>query len=349
MSGVTSAASDMEQILHPVAISEVMLNFAAHYQVERQVCLAGTNIEPSLFLQSDGLITRAQEIQIIENIIQAIPNEPALGFKLGLQYNMATFGPWGFAMRTSKTLRQALQAALRFLPLSTAYCRMYWLEDGRHVGVVHDPSDIPISVRQFLLERDMATGINLLKELSLSGIGFSRVEFQGPPPAYADELEAHFGIKLQFHCSRNVSMVRAEDAERALPTYDPQLAELMQQQCKQQLQKRRQSGITGKVRQLLLGSLGLTASAEEVAAKLALSERSLRRKLEGEQTSFKHLVDEEREQFAKKLLAAGDMKLDEVAYHLGYTDTASFSRAFRRWQACSPGEYRRQIKSQNHS
>jgi AraC-like DNA-binding protein len=74
---------------------------------------------------------------------------------------------------------------------------------------------------------------------------------------------------------------------------------------------------------------------------LALSPRSLRRKLDQEGTSFRKLLEEERRQLALQLLKNSAMKLDELAIHLGYTDTASFTRAFRRWMHCSPGEYRR--------
>ena len=77
-----------------------------------------------------------------------------------------------------------------------------------------------------------------------------------------------------------------------------------------------------------------------MAGELALSARSLRRKLEQEGTSYRDLVEEERRQLALQLLRSTAMKIEEVAAHLGYTDAGGFVRAFRRWQGCSPSEYR---------
>lgn len=117
---------------------------------------------------------------------------------------------------------------------------------------------------------------------------------------------------------------------------------LIDDQCRQQLQRRQATGLAGQVRQQILGALGLVATLDEVAAAIAVSPRTLRRKLEREGKSFRELVDEERCQLACHLLTGTQMKLDEMAIHLGYTDTASFTRAFRRWKNCAPGEYRKQ-------
>jgi AraC-like DNA-binding protein len=100
--------------------------------------------------------------------------------------------------------------------------------------------------------------------------------------------------------------------------------------------------VTGQVRQRLLGKLGLVATLEDVAGDLNMSARSLARKLDGENTSFRTIVEEARKQLAQQLLQSTDMKLDEMAMQLGYTDTASFTRAFRRWHGVSPGQYRNQ-------
>ena len=108
-----------------------------------------------------------------------------------------------------------------------------------------------------------------------------------------------------------------------------------------QLQRRQTTGLAEQVRKQLLGPLGLVASLDNVASALALSPRSLRRKLEQEGSSFRLIVEEERRQIALQLLTCSNMILDELAIHLGYTDTASFTRAFRRWMGCSPGEYRK--------
>ncbi|MEP3562577.1 MAG: AraC family transcriptional regulator [Marinobacter sp.] len=331
-----------ESTLHPIAISQVMINFAASLGVGADTCLHGTAITPDTLFDGEALIAREQEMRLIENLIQALPDTPALGFKLGLQYNVATFGVWGFALRTSRSLRDAANTALRYLPLSTAYCRMYTFEENGCFGIGLDPEPIPPHLRQFLLERDLATGVNLLKELSLSGLSICAAEFQGPAPDYAKLIADTMGVTPRFNSDRNAILVSADAADQPLPTFSSRLVRMLDDQCRFQLEQRQTSGLAGQVRQQVLGSLGLVATLDEVASHLALSPRTLRRKLEQEGTSFRAIVEEERRQAATQILSGSDMKLDELAIHLGYTDTASFTRAFRRWMGQSPGEYRRQ-------
>jgi AraC-like DNA-binding protein len=333
--------SNSDTLLHPVTISQVMINFAARQGVDRQTCLLGTGIAEEDLQAADGLITRAQEMRLIENLILALPDMPALGFRIGLQYSVATFGIWGFALRTSRTLRDATALALRYLPLSTAYCKMQTFVEGDDFGIEFDPDDIPLHLRQFLLERDLATGLNLFKELSLAGFDVQAIELKGKPLPNASCFEELSDVRLRLNRPRNALVIRREDADRPLPTYDPYLVHVLDHQCRQQLDRRQTGGFAGQVRQQLLGPLGLVASLDEVAGTLAMSPRSLRRKLDQEGTSFRKLLEEERRQLALQLLDNSSMKLDELAIHLGYTDTASFTRAFRRWKNCSPGEYRK--------
>lgn len=331
-----------DPILHPVVISQVMINFAESLGVDKDTCLQGTGIEDEALMDGEALIRRDQEVRLIENLIQALPDTPALGLRLGLQYNVATFGIWGFALSTSRTLRDAMRTALRYLPLSTAYCRFDTFDDDDFFGIALDPEPIPQHLRQFLLERDLATAVNLVRELSLSGLSVARIEFQGPAPLYADFIEEILGVTPTYNSQRTAMMMAAQMADKPLPTFNARLVTMLNDQCRLQLEQRQTSGLAGLVRQQILGPLGLVATLDEVSSALAMSSRSLRRKLEQEGTSFRTLMGEERRQTAIQVLNGSDMKLDELAIHLGYTDTASFTRAFRRWMGVSPGEYRRE-------
>ncbi len=329
-------------VLHPVVMAQVMVNFAARYGVDAETCLSGTGITSARLNEPDALIKREQEMRLVENMILALPEVPALGFELGLQYNVATFGIWGFAMRTSRNLREAFQHAIRYLPLSTAYCEFGIYETANEFGVWADPARIPQHLRQFLLERDSGTGVTLMRELSLAGIEVQTLEFQGPGPAHAWRIAELCGISPRYNCHRNAIGVARSDADRPMPTFDAHLVRLLEEKCRDQLAQRQTEGITGQVRQQLLGGLGLVASLEDVASNLAMSPRSLRRKLEQADTSFRSIVEHERKLMAEQLLSSTQMKLEEMALHVGYGDTASFTRAFRRWFGVAPGEYRKQ-------
>jgi len=78
-----------------------------------------------------------------------------------------------------------------------------------------------------------------------------------------------------------------------------------------------------------------------VATRLGMSRRSLTRHLEHEHTSYSELLNEVRRELALQLLRRDDLDVQEIAARLGYSLTAAFSRAFRRWEGMSPMQYRR--------
>ena len=60
--------SALEPLLHPVVISQVMVNFASQLGVDKETCLLGTDISESQLLDGDTLITRAQEMRLLQNV-----------------------------------------------------------------------------------------------------------------------------------------------------------------------------------------------------------------------------------------------------------------------------------------
>jgi AraC-like DNA-binding protein len=77
-----------------------------------------------------------------------------------------------------------------------------------------------------------------------------------------------------------------------------------------------------------------------LAEAVGLSVRSLQRRLSAAGTTYSRLVDEVRMRTALPLLEDPDILLTEIAYDLGYSHPAHFTRAFRRWAGVTPSEYR---------
>jgi AraC-like DNA-binding protein len=85
---------------------------------------------------------------------------------------------------------------------------------------------------------------------------------------------------------------------------------------------------------------GTAPTLEEVAAALAMSDRTLQRELRNEQTSFRELVDVVRREIAVQQLAQPGNSAAEVGFLLGFSDPSAFTRAFRRWTGTAPAAFR---------
>jgi AraC-like DNA-binding protein len=82
-----------------------------------------------------------------------------------------------------------------------------------------------------------------------------------------------------------------------------------------------------------------------VARQLAMSGRTLQRRLAAEGVSYQQLLDDTRKEAAGRLLIESTLAIAEVAYLVGYSEPAPFHRAFRRWYGVTPEAFRnRQLR-----
>jgi AraC-like DNA-binding protein len=75
---------------------------------------------------------------------------------------------------------------------------------------------------------------------------------------------------------------------------------------------------------------------EGVAHDLAMSTRTLQRRLKAEETTFQTILDSTRELLARHYLSESELSTNEISFLLGYEDPRSFYRAFRSWTGQTP-------------
>ena len=102
------------------------------------------------------------------------------------------------------------------------------------------------------------------------------------------------------------------------------------------------SGAAGRVRSLLSTDVAERPSFATVAKLLKTTPRTLRRQLRLQNTSFRQLSDELRVHAALRYLRETTMTMEDIAFALGFSDSANFRHAFRRWTGKAPQEFRRE-------
>jgi AraC-like DNA-binding protein len=192
-------------------------------------------------------------------------------------------------------------------------------------------------------ERDLAL-MMLLQFLRLAAGSSWRpaeIHFEGPRPAHAEELAALATRRVSFGAPQTTIVFPARLLERPLPR--PAAAVLGSAPLPIPVAPTDfTASLRAALRSLLqVGELSLAVAAEAAGT----STRSLQRRLGRDGLSFADLVDDVRFGVARELLRDERVKVVEVAAHLGYNDSANFTRAFRRWAGVSPRAYRRGLSS----
>lgn len=298
-------------------------------------CLAGTGITEADLNGPDVVVTGVQELRIVRNLLALTGDPQGLGIEVGTRYQLASAGILGFALLSSPTMGEALSVGLRFSQLSSTFHR-FTLNVGDVDSIFDlDDSDVPLDVRRFLLERDLAAIAGIVPILfggaMPSGARVMLRTGTDSPLRLLTEL-----LPVEFESSRNALVFPTQLLGAPLPTADPHTAALCVRQCEELLELRQsRDGVAGEVRNQLLRVPGQVPTMGQVAASMHIGERTLHRRLAREGTSYRALLDEVRETLARELLRNG-FSVKEVSDRLGYSEPAAFTHAYTRWHGVPP-------------
>jgi AraC-like DNA-binding protein len=278
-----------------------------------------------------GLVERAR----------MLTKEPALGVYFGLQTRISWHGYLGLAAMTAQTVRGALELTTRFSPTRTGALSLSLETDGAEARLIIDERAQLGAARDTIL-LSILVGIWQLG-CSLTGRQLTgTAELAMPAPPYLAKFKDLMPGRVLFDKPAHRLVFDAAILDLPLVSADPAALALTRAQCERELEALGFEGpFQDRVRALALSGSGGARSLEEVAAQLGLSSRTLKRRLAEMGTSFSDILAKERQQRALSLLRTSSLPLVDVAEHLGYSDVANFSRAFRRWTGGTPGALRR--------
>ena len=126
-----------------------------------------------------------------------------------------------------------------------------------------------------------------------------------------------------------------------MPYADPITNAMAREMCEKSLAEVNQAeGVAADIRRILVEHPGRFPSIEAMADELKLNPRTLRRKLDSEETSYREILAEVRMRLAIGYLRETGMTNEEIASRLGYSDAANFRHAFVRWTGKNPSDFR---------
>ncbi|WP_198588059.1 AraC family transcriptional regulator [Geodermatophilus chilensis] len=341
---LTDPANSIDAAARGTGSAALLCALAAEHGLPRARVLAGTGMDEAALSDPSAEITAAQEVRLIARLTAELPE--TIGLTAGARYRLTTYGIWGFALLSSRTIRESNEVAMRFLDLTYALTRISAQEDGDEFALFFDDLDLPEPVRRFVLLRDTTAALHLWRERLDRAVVPLRVALRLPEPADPGPYEAAFGVRPVFGAARSVVAFDVGLLDHPLSQAAPLTAALCEAQCRDLLERRQsRRGTSGRVRDLLLRDPRRMPGQAQVAAELHMSERTLRRQLDEEGTSFRAVLEQTREHLAEELLVTAGLSIEQVAARIGYAEASSFVHAFRRWKGTSPRRWARSSRA----
>lgn len=273
-----------------------------------------------------------------------LSGNPAIGLNMAKVVRPASFHVVGYALMSSRTLKEGFARLVRYQRIIAegADLSFHAVPEGYALILAIHGDRLP-PARQSA-EASLAYALAFCRWMTGKPLRPLQIRFQGAAPADLEPYRQVFQAPLRFNAEHYALLFERADLETPLPTANASLAQLHDRFAGEYLARFAESRVTHLARQVLCRLLPQgEPKRETVAQALHLSQRTLQRRLQEEGTSFQQLLDDTRRELAEQYLAQPNLTLLETAYLLGFADPSNFFRAFRRWFAATPGEYRARL------
>lgn len=264
--------------------------------------------------------------------------DPCWGLSAGELWRPTDFHALGYAYLASGTLESALKRMERYFRIVIQGWSVRSSITDDSFSMTHV---VPIDAANFPASQDARLSIGFRMCQEICGQEFRFREVRLAHPWQACGYEDFFGCPVRYNAEFTGFTVPLEVARRPLPAKNRDLAR-ENDRILQDLERRLLDGsMLGRVKNSILDSLpDGKPNAQGVARKLAVSPRTLQRKLQEEGTTFQAVLDAVRKELAGHYIHNGEHDLQTITYLTGFANPPAFSRAYKKWTGRSPSEER---------
>ena len=265
---------------------------------------------------------------------------------LGAKARMANLGPLRFLISSTGTMREGVNALIRFRRIWFSGFQILLFEER---GMACMSIDFP---GRFLGHQEIRTAyltamvchleMILGKRLPIAQIHLSR-----PVPGDSKPYRRQFGLQPSFAQARDTVFFSSDLLDRKRSrVHEPDFNLFLRRQLSA-MEHALGSSFADQVSELIESLLiGCSCSIERVAGVLGISRLTLYRRLQKQDTTFEALLDQRRRSLAFAMLQRPGISVGEISNALGYSSPSNFARAFVRWTGMSASQWRQQLNTE---
>lgn len=290
------------------------------------------------------VLSREQELRVFANL-QSLTGDETVGLEIGQRVHVSGFGLPGYTMQVSETIHDAISCMQQFPLLMGLY---------HTVAIETAPQLTSVTIGNYsysptleLMATDMCLAAIKTVVSDLLGRSVSAeqvtVRYPEPSPLLRDKHCSFYGCDVSYGAEKDSITFTSPIFEAKAPLANRVSFLALHAQCadmESQWASRASEDCLVQVRSLIEMNLTEYCSLSRLAAKMCVTERTLRRRLVQQGTSFQQVLDQVRHERASQLLAHPASRISVIAQELGYSDAVSFRHAFRRWTGLTPTEFR---------
>ena len=323
-----------------VRVVRLLLDDAIRAGANREALVANLDLDVKILDEPDARLPLAKVAAIVRTVIAHAPG-PAFGLHAGSARKTKDAGLIGYAMLHSATLRGALGRLVRYGRIMGDHNRIELDEAESSATITFEGHPVLEAIHEYT-ELSVAWLVAGMREITATALAPREVRFPYPERPHGADLRAFLRCPIQFEAAHTALVMKREDLDLRVVGSDPTLVGYLDRLADEAVKSLGDSGsTTGRLRQVLWSTLSDGAPTLAAAATaMAVSPRTLQRRLRDEGTTFAGALTALRQELAVRLLEDRSLAVYEVGFLLGYAEPTAFHRAFRRWRGVSPKQFR---------
>lgn len=317
-----------------------LVELCLRYKLISHAELRELDLESALNAQPDQRISESAYIALWKRLAQS-KHASGLGLRIGQTINPNAKGLLASWVSQTSTLGEALAVFIRHIALmNPAECWDVKPQKGCCV--------LRFSLRNtevypsMAIERSMSAMLAWARVLSGHDFPITKASFSFSEPEYIDDFYAVFGSEVCFSGGQNSLEFDASLLDLPVISGNQFLKSIIQEKAKNAWKAMDSDmPIAERIQRQIVSNIqvGKGVSVTSLSDQLNISRQTLYRQLKRDGTSFQAIYDAARKQRALELLKQNNANMQALSIELGFKDSSSFYKAFKRWYGVSPKEY----------